>query len=129
MIVVDTHAVVWLTQERARLSEAADRALIEGRKNGELAIADITLQEIALLVRRGRVTLGASLGSYLHFIESLFQIVPISGHIAERAVNFSRTFPNDPADRLIAATAVANGAYLVTRDLKIHASKEVDCIW
>lgn len=129
MIVVDTHAVVWLTQDRTRLSNAAARVLAEGRRNGELTIADITLQEIALLTSKGRLTCKSTLAAYLQFVESLFHVKSINGVIAERAVNFSERFPHDPADRLIAATAVVNGAPLITRDLKIHASKEVECIW
>ena len=129
MIVVDTHAVIWLTQEQDMLSAAAKTALMEGRREGRLAIADITLREIAFQVVRGRVVLSAPLEEYLRFIESLFKVLPITGEIAERSVHFGPPFPRDPADRLIGATTLVHGARLVTKDELIHASREVQCIW
>ncbi len=97
--------------------------------DGGLAIADITLREIAMLVARGRISVSTPLGIYLRFIESLFRVLPITAEIAEQSVRFSPAYPNDPADRLIGATAVVHGMKLVTIDRKIRASKEVDCIW
>ncbi len=129
MIVVDTHAVIWLTQGQDMLSAAAKAALMEGRREGRLAIADITLREIAFQVVRGRVIVSAPLEEYLRFIESLFTVLPITGQIAERSARFSPVFPRDPADRLIGATALVHGARLVTKDELIHASGEVQCVW
>ncbi len=129
MIVVDTHAVVWLTQEQTHLSKPAENALIEARQSGELAIADITLQEIASAVTKGRITVSSSLAVYLAFVESLFLVLPINGKIAERSMQFGKSYPKDPADRLIGATTLAHGARLVTKDGKIRASGEVPCIW
>ncbi len=129
MIVVDTHAVVWLTQEQELLSAAASVALTEGRREGRLAIADITLQEIAVQVARGRVIVSSPLDVYLRFIESLFTILPIDARIAERSARFSSLYPKDPADRLIGATAIVHKARLVTKDGAIRASGEVNCVW
>jgi PIN domain nuclease of toxin-antitoxin system len=129
VILVDTQAVIWLTQANSRLSEAAERALSAGRSEGSLAIADITLREIAMLVSRGRVTVSAPLEVYLEFIESLFKVLPVTAKIAERSVRFGPAYPKDPADMLIGATAVVYGAKLVTKDEHIRASGEVDCVW
>ena len=129
MIVVDTHAVIWLSDEQEQLSEAAQMALLEGRREGALAIADITLREIAALVTRGRVKVSTPLNVYLHFIESLFEVLPIDGRVAEQSARFGPLYPKDPAARLIGATTVVHGARLVTRDEKIRASGEVDCVW
>jgi PIN domain nuclease of toxin-antitoxin system len=38
-------------------------------------------------------------------------------------------FPQDPSDRLIAATAMVEGMSLVTADLRIRQSKVVETIW
>lgn len=129
MIVVDTHALLWLTQEPKQLSALASETLIEARADGVLAIADITLNEIAYLVTRARVTIDSPLPIYLRFIESLFRVLPIDAQIAERAMHFRPPYPKDPTDRLIGATAIIHHAKLVTKDTKIHASKEVECIW
>ncbi len=82
-----------------------------------------------MLVSYGRVSVSSPLSIYLRFIESLFLVLPVTAEIAEQSVRFSSAYPNDPADRLIGATAVVHGMKLVTIDMKIRATKEVDCIW
>ena len=129
MIVVDTHAALWVTQNPAQLSKRAHKALIEERERGTLAIADITLRELAVIIAKGRVRVNPPLPRYLSFIESTFQVVPITAEIAERSLHFSAAYPKDPADRLIGATALVHGAKLVTADEKIRASGEVECVW
>jgi PIN domain nuclease of toxin-antitoxin system len=129
LIVVDTHAVVWLTVDQARLSEAALEVITQGRLEGSLAIADVTRREIAVQVTRGRITVGSPLDVYLRFIASMYKVLPISWQVAERSVQFGAAFPRDPADRLIGATALVHGAVLVTKDELIRASGEVNCIW
>ena len=49
--------------------------------------------------------------------------------IAALATQFPEDFPRDPADRLIAATARAEGLTLVTRDERIRASALVRTVW
>jgi PIN domain nuclease of toxin-antitoxin system len=127
--VVDTHVVLWLTQDQSQLSPAAIRGLSEARQQGSLAIADITLREIAVQIARGRVAVSSPAGVYLRFIETLFTVLPINAQIAERSAQFGANFPKDPADRLIAATTLVHGARLVTKDEEIRGSGEVTCIW
>ncbi len=78
---------------------------------------------------KGRVVIDKPLDVYLTFVESVFNIVPINGRIAERSMQFGKTYPKDPADRLIGATAIVLGATLVSKDGLIRASGEVNCIW
>jgi len=129
VIVVDTHAVIWLTDDMSQLSDTAERTLIAGSKDGRLAISGFTLREIAVIGTRGRIRLKTSLESYLKFVESTFRVLPITGEIAERSARFGPKYPKDPADRLIGATAIIHGAPLVTKDELIRASGEVNCIW
>lgn len=130
MILLDTHSTVWLNGDRQQLSSAAVAAISkESQSPGAIAIASSTLWEIAMATGKGRMILPAPLQEYLRYIESKFIVLPITGAIAERATKFTRKFPNDPTDRIIAATAVVHGIPLVTRDGQIRASKEVDCIW
>jgi PIN domain nuclease of toxin-antitoxin system len=129
LIVVDTHAAIWLTHDPTQLSPDATRVLTEARDSGGLAIADITLREIAWLASTGRISIRPRLSTYLDFVASLFQVIPISGKIAERSTQFSAAFPRDPADRLIGATAIVHRVRLVTKDRPIRESGEVDCVW
>ncbi len=129
MILVDTQAVVRLAQAPDLLSPKARDAIRQARAAGGLAVSDKTLWEIAMLVSRKRVQLSTSLREFLEEIERLFTVLPITAAVAERAVMFSEAFPQDPSDRIIAATATVHGIALITSDIKMRRSGEVPCIW
>ena len=56
-------------------------------------------------------------------------ILPITPEIAALATQFPDDYPRDPADRLIGATARAEGMTLVTRDERIRRSSLVRTVW
>lgn len=82
-----------------------------------------------MLTTHGKVTIGGSLRDLLLAIEENFSVLPITASIAECSMQFSPRYPQDPADRIIGATALVNGIELVTIDRAIRASGEVPCIW
>ena len=130
MILVDTHVVIWMTGDQSRISETALGAIRDARvANGGVAIASATLWELAMLVTRNRIQLPHSLGAYLDHVEATYVVLPLTGKIAERSMLFTDTFPADPNDRVIGATAVVHGLKLVTRDQAIRESNEVMCVW
>jgi PIN domain nuclease of toxin-antitoxin system len=129
MILLDTHAVLWLAQVPELLSDGATLAISNARQQDGVAIADKTLWELAMLVSRGRVTVRTSLRDFLQAVERNCAVLPVTSAIAERAVQFSDAYPNDPTDRLIGATAIVHGLTLVTKDQNIRASGEVNCVW
>jgi PIN domain nuclease of toxin-antitoxin system len=102
---------------------------LQARRESGLAISDKSLWELAMLFRGGKVVVTTSVQAFLEEVEDLFEVLPVTSSIAVQAVNLSARFPRDPADRIIAATAIVHRAGLVTRDKLIHASGEVDCIW
>lgn len=130
MILVDTHVVVWLAFDQDKISKKAKIAIDEARKSAEgLAISDITLLELATLVSKGRIFLNISLESFLQEVESRFVVLPISGRACARAMALPATYPNDPADRIIGATALVEGLSLLTGDREIRRSRAVQTIW
>jgi PIN domain nuclease of toxin-antitoxin system len=130
LILLDTHIVLWLAFDAARLSKKAKTTIEEARQSGEgVAISDITLLELATLARKKRILLGLSLGSFLSEVERRFVVLPMNGHICVRAFALPSTYPKDPADRVIAATALEQGLSLVTADREILRSHAVPTIW
>ncbi|MFY9688464.1 MAG: type II toxin-antitoxin system VapC family toxin [Candidatus Acidiferrales bacterium] len=130
MILVDTHVVVWLAFDRERISRKARVAIEGARKSGDgLAIAGITLLELAVLASKGRIRLGISIESFLQEVESRFAVLPISGRVCARAAALPDTYPKDRADRLIGATALVEGLSLLTADREIRRSRHIRTIW
>ncbi len=129
MTIVDTQAVLWLTHAQEKLSAPAADAIFEDDRRGEVAVADITLDELTMVLSRKRVEIDQPIGIYLRYVERRFRVLPITGEIAVQAHRFGPAYPRDPADRLIGATAVVHGARLVTADRAIRASGEVACVW
>ena len=130
MILVDTHVVAWLAFDQDRISRKARTAIDDARKNADgLAISDITLLELATLVTKGRIHLDISLESFLQEVESRFVVLPISGRACARAMGLPAAYPKDPADRVIAATALVEGLSLLTADRAIRRSRTVQTIW
>jgi PIN domain nuclease of toxin-antitoxin system len=121
---LDTHIWVWAWLEPERLSNTADRVIREGRASGELAIASITLWEVAMLVQRRRLTVFGTIDDWLqHAIDGLsMRVIPICPKVAMVSVGLNEPIAKDPADRLIAATALVHGARLVTADEKLRAA-------
>ena len=131
VIVLDTHAWLWLCLEPRQLSAGAAGAIRRALTDGGLAIASITLWEIAMMVERGRLIPQGTPETWLGALidRSGVAVKDITPTIATLATRFPEDFPADPADRLIAATARADGASLVTRDAGMRKSRLVETIW
>jgi PIN domain nuclease of toxin-antitoxin system len=130
MLLLDTHVVLWLALEPARISRRAGAAIQSARQNSEgLALCDISLLEITTLHRKGRIRLDAGLEGFLSEIEARFSVVPISPRVCVRAVSLPASYPSDPADRVIGATALVEGIPLVTADGAIRRNKTIPTIW
>jgi PIN domain nuclease of toxin-antitoxin system len=129
MILLDTHVVVWLAFEPDKLSKRARQAIREAHRKGELAIAGITLLELAWLAEKGRVETTLSVEAFVRLCSLKMTVLPITPEIAARAVGFPDSYPKDPQDRLIGATALVEGIELVTHDIAIRRSGMVPVIW
>ena len=131
MILLDTHVVVWAAIEPKRLSRAAESALHRARRSGGLAMAAISLWELASLFARRRIeTYGTIEASMRQVLATVGVIVkPITQEIAILATQFPESYSRDPADRLIGATARAEGLALITQDERIRSSPLLRTIW
>ena len=130
MILLDTHVVVWLALEPTRISRPAQAAIDEARKKVRgLAISDFTLFELSSLFRKKQFTLITSPESFLAEVEERFVVFPITANIALQAFELPSSYPKDPADRIIGATALIEDVPLVTADAQIRKSRAVPTIW
>ena len=129
MIVLDTNALIFDALAPQRLTAKAKAAIENGTQGGCLAIADITLWEIAQLVRKNRLELGMDTQQFLAdaVVMRRIRVVAISGAIAALAGRLP--LEGDPADRLIVATTQWLGGQLVTADARIQACALVPTIW
>jgi len=130
VILLDTHVALWLALEPGQISARAHAAIDAARADGTgLAICDISLAEIATAYAKHRFTLTVPLDSFLDATESRFKVFPITARVCARTVTLPASYPRDPADRLIAATALVHGLSLVTADRSIRKSRAVPTIW
>ena len=116
-VLLDTHVVHWWAAEPERVSDAATKALSEA---DELAVAAISWFELAWLARHERIAVTIPVRSWLERLLVEVRTVGITPAIADTAVSLPSTFPGDPADRLIYATAIEHGWSLITKDRKLR---------
>jgi len=131
VILLDSHVVTWMVIEPKHLSRLAASAIRRARRSEGIALAAISLWELAMLFSQGRVKgQGTAEASVRTLIErSGVEVRPITPEIAALAWQFPQDFPHDPADRLIAATARAEGMTLITRDQRIRQSPLIKTLW
>lgn len=125
---LDTHVVHWWSAEPDRLSPDAVNALNNAE---ELAVAAISWFELAWLARHERIALTIPVRSWLSQLADQVRTIGISPAIADTAVALPTSFPGDPADRLIYATAIERGWQLVTKDrrLRAHCHPRSVAVW
>lgn len=127
-VVLDSHVVHWWAAEPDRISPAAALA-IDGAD--ELAVADISWFELAWLASHDRIRVTIPIAAWLERLAAQVRTIPVTPAIAQTAVSLPASFPGDPADRLIYATAVEHGWPLVTKDdgLRGHEHPQPVTVW
>lgn len=129
MILLDTHVLVWAVADSKRLSRAATREIEKSRRHGGLAISAMTLWELAIIIARGKIRAYGTVEASIHtFIEEV-TVRPITPEIAALSTQFPDDYPRDPADRIIGATARAEGMTLITRDENIRRCPLLKTVW
>lgn len=128
MILLDTHAWVWFAGESGGLSRKAAARI---RNASRIGVCTISIWEVSMLHERGQVKFDRELEEWLTQAAALegLELVPMTPAIGRHIYELGRGFHGDPADRIIAATALALDADLVTKDERMHACKALRCVW
>lgn len=121
-LLLDTHIFLWSMLEPERLSKKVAVELL--KQENQLWFSPISSWEIMLLEKKGKVSLDPDAASWLR---EAFKIVPVK----EARINHEIAIQScliklphqDPADRLLAATALIYGLTLVTSDTRLIQSK------
>jgi PIN domain nuclease of toxin-antitoxin system len=131
MIVLDTHVVIWDALAPERLSEPARAAMAQANQSDGMLICDISVWEIALLLQKGRLQVEADPLSFINLLiqANKVHVQTITPHSAILATQFPASINQDRADRLIAATTLAEHATLVTADRNLPAATLIPTLW
>ncbi len=115
-VLLDTYALVWLVEGVERLGPESRRLADDAAKQEELLVSAITFWEVAMLAQRERLVLTRPVAEWRRSVLEIgIAEAPLSGHIGILATELDG-LPQDPADRMIVATAMEHGATLVTAD-------------
>jgi len=130
LTICDTHALIFDFLSPDQLGSAAARAIDEAEAGRDLACADTSLWEIAMLVEKRRIPVPASTEEFIlaQLTARRIEVLPITPAIA--AVASSGRIPwRDPFDCLIAAAAIVHQAALVTRDRRMAGIPGLSIVW
>lgn len=119
LTICDTHILIFWQDAPQRLSDKAKTALNKGLQKKTLACSDISFWEIAMLISSGRLRNDISSSQYMNDLKLVLSlsVLPITPEIAE--LSQQKIFSHkDPADRLIAATAIHHNVPLISAGKK-----------
>jgi PIN domain nuclease of toxin-antitoxin system len=129
VILLDTHAWVWWVSDPEKLSSVA-REAVEGAR--EVGVSPISCWELATKAARGKLRLDRDVEVWVRqaLARPRVRVSPLLPEIAVAAGKLgAEGFHGDPADRMIAATAIHHGIGLVTKDQEIRSFPRVHSIW
>jgi PIN domain nuclease of toxin-antitoxin system len=122
-VLLDTHVLLWWKGDPVRLSLRARRA-VQGADS--ILVSPVTFWEVSTLARLGRIELDRDLYAWMADLAAEgIEVAALSAQAAAEAGSWPHeTFPGDPADRLICATARELRVPVISKDARIHAFAE-----
>lgn len=129
VILFDTHVLVCVATDAKPLSRAAEAAIRRARRSDGWLLSAISLWELAGLLHCAKIQSYGTGEHSLLLLTKDVNIKPITPEIASLAAQFPNDYSGDPADRLIGATARAEGMALVTRDENMRRSPLLNTVW
>ena len=132
--VLDTQAWLWSVLDHPRLSRRARAAFNAIPVQERIGIAAISLKEAAWHLAHGRIVVDEGFGPWPLWLRKAaaapqLEVLPLTLDVAIESEHLGDSFPADPADRLIAATARVHDLTLITSDRPIRKSGAVRTLW
>jgi PIN domain nuclease of toxin-antitoxin system len=128
MLLLDTCALLWLVDNQDKLSEKAKWHI--AKSAGSLYISAISAFEIAIKVEKKKLFLPKEPSEWFALALKLHGIIEIplrSEHLIQSAQ--LPAYHNDPADRMIIATAKCEKYKIITPDRHIKQYNDILVIW
>jgi PIN domain nuclease of toxin-antitoxin system len=131
---LDTQAWLWSVLDHPRLSRRARAALGAVPAQERIGLAAISLKEAAWHLARGRVVVEKDFGAWPLWLRTAaasphLEVLPLTVDVAIESEQLGSSFPADPADRLVAATARVHDLTLITSDTGIRKSRVARTLW
>jgi PIN domain nuclease of toxin-antitoxin system len=131
---LDTHAWLWGVLGDVRLGRKARRAVASTTERTKIGLAAISLKEAAWLLAHQRIVLSAPASAWPDWLRAAanapgLEVLPLTVEIAIASEQLPASFPKDPADRLIVATARLHGLTLITADGALRGQAHVPTLW
>jgi len=113
------------------LSRKAEKAISEANNSHGMIFCEISLWEIAMLIHKGRLRIDIEYQEFIKVLKesNMYRFYGVTPKIAELSTQLFPKDNKDPADRIIAATAIAENAKLITADKQLRQSKKIVTIW
>ncbi|MDD5308377.1 MAG: type II toxin-antitoxin system VapC family toxin [Deltaproteobacteria bacterium] len=122
-LLLDTHILIWLAEGLADLPPRSRRRINDAARGPGLAVSAISFWEVAMLARRGRIAIRRPVHAWRADVLAAPGIreIAVSGDVGVEAVLLPGKLHEDPADRVLVATARLHGLALGTRDRRLLA--------
>jgi PIN domain nuclease of toxin-antitoxin system len=128
-LLLDTCCLIWSVGMPDRLSENARNLIVQ--PDTEVCVSAISCAEVACAARRGLIILDSHWKKWFrhHVAANEWSVLDITLDIVEESYSLPDPFHDDPADRIIVATARLHECQLLTADSKILQYPHVHSAW
>ncbi len=127
MTLLDTNVLIFDALYPEKLSKAAKKIL---NSELEFSCADISLLELSMLIAKKRIPVDIEPKKFIEAVlaSRKIKVLPITPDIAVRSQSLGVKH-KDPADLLIAATAICHGICVLSADEVFKSIPGLKCIW
>ncbi|HYK87475.1 MAG TPA: type II toxin-antitoxin system VapC family toxin [Acidobacteriota bacterium] len=123
-LLLDTHIWIWSLTDPGRLSRRVSKSLHD--PENEIWLSPISVWETLVLVRKGRLILEGKPEAWIREALSKASLKEATlNHEVAIVSSTLRLAHQDPADRLLAATAIVYDLILVTADERLLGARQV----